>query len=119
MKEPILILMKPLILAIPTDDEELRELRQDLRAKGCEGLLDKPWNIQLDVVLRKFRFERGNQWEGTKRRDPENWTVDTWARVYGFQMNMGKDGLAVRMVCLPESSKRRLIRRRASTLRTA
>ena len=36
-------------------------------------------------MLKEFKFERGNQWEGTKRRDLDNWTPDTWARVYGFQ----------------------------------
>jgi hypothetical protein len=41
-------------------------------------------------VLREFKFARGNQWEGTKRRDPENWTLDTWARVYGFQRGGGE-----------------------------
>ena len=98
MREPIPVQAKPLILAIPTDDEELLESRH-LRAMGCEGLLDKPWNVQSDIVLREFRFERGKQWEGTKRRDLEHWTPNTWARVYGFQRGIGerwarrKDGL--------------------------
>ena len=102
MREPIPIQTKPLIPAIPTDDEELLELREDLRVMGCGGLLSKPWNVQTDDVLREFKFERGNQWEGTKRRDPENWTPDTWARVYGFQRGIGegwagrKDGLFTR-----------------------
>ena len=66
---------------------------------GCEGLLAKPWNVQVDDVLREFKFEGGNQWIGTKRRDPDNWTPDTWARVYGFHRGIGegwagrKDGL--------------------------
>jgi hypothetical protein len=99
MTEVIPIPMNPLVPAIPTDDEELRELGEDLRRMGCEGLLGQPWNVQEDNVLREFNFERGNQWLGTKRRDPENWTPDTWARVYGFQRGVGerwagrKDGL--------------------------
>ena len=85
--------------AIPTEDEELQELGEDLRIMGCEGLLAQPWNVQEDKVLREFKFKRGNQWIGTKRRDSENWTPDTWARVYGFQRGVGegwaarKDGL--------------------------
>jgi hypothetical protein len=99
MREAIPISMKPLVPAIPTDDEELQELGEDLRSMGCEGLLGQPWNVQEDNVLREFKFERGNQWIGTKRRDPDNWTSDTWARVYGFQRGVGegwagrKDGL--------------------------
>jgi hypothetical protein len=77
IREPIPILTKPLVPTIPTDDEELRELRVDLRIMGCEGLLGQPWNVQEDNVLREFKFERGNQWIGTKRRDPDNWTPDT------------------------------------------
>jgi hypothetical protein len=99
MREPIPIPMKPLVPAIPTNDEELRDLGADLRIMGCEGLLGQPWNVQEDHVLREFKFERGNQWLGTKRREPDNWTPDTWARVYGFQRGVGegwacrKDGL--------------------------
>ena len=70
MREPIPIPLKPLVPTIPTDDEELRELGEDLRIMGCEGLLAQPWDVQDDKVLREFKFERGNQWIGTKRRDP-------------------------------------------------
>ena len=99
MKDPIPILMKPLVPAIPTDDEEFRELGEDLRIMGCEGLFAQPWHVQWEQVLREFKSERGNQWIGTKRRDPDNWTPDTRARVYGFQRGIGegsagrKDGM--------------------------
>jgi hypothetical protein len=39
MREAIPIPMKPLVPAIPTDDEELRQLGEDLRRMGCDGLL--------------------------------------------------------------------------------
>jgi hypothetical protein len=39
MREAIPIPMKPQVLAIPTDDEELRELGEDLRRMGCDDLL--------------------------------------------------------------------------------
>ena len=99
MMEPIPIPLKALVPAIPTDDEELRELGEDLRAMGCEGLLAQPWDVQDADVLREFKFEKGNQWLHTKRRDPESWDPDTWARVYGFPRGVGaglagrKDGL--------------------------
>jgi hypothetical protein len=119
MREDTPIPMKPLVPAIPTDDEELRELGEDLRRMGCEGLLGQPWNVQEDKVLREFKFKRENQWIGTKRRDPENWTPDTWARVYGFQRGLEKDGQAGRTACSPESSEGMWIQRKASTPRTA
>ena len=86
---------KPLIPAIPTDDKEFRELKEDLRAMGCEGLLARPWNVQSEDMLREFLFLRGNQWDETTRRDPKNWTPDTWAKVYGFKRGI-KEGWAGR-----------------------
>ena len=54
---------------------------------GFIGLLSRPWNLQTEDALREFLSERGNQFEGTKRRAPESWTPDTWAKVYGFNRN--------------------------------
>ena len=46
-------------------------------------------------MLREFLFLRGNQWDKTTRRDPGNWTSDTWCEVYGFKMGI-KEGWAGR-----------------------
>jgi hypothetical protein len=84
LMEAIPIPIKALIPAIPKDEGELQELAEDLRVMGCEGLLAKPWNLRSEDTLREFKYERGNQWDHTQRRDPENWTPDVWNRVYGF-----------------------------------
>jgi hypothetical protein len=84
LMDPIPIPIKALILAIPKEDEELQELAEDLRVMGCEGLLAKPWNLRSEDTLRGFKYERGNQWDHTKRRDPENGTPDVWNRVNKF-----------------------------------
>ena len=52
---------------------------------GCDGILNRPWNVHSEEMLREFLFERGNQWDVTTRRDPNSWTPDTWAKVYGFK----------------------------------
>ena len=39
MEELIPVPTKPLIPAIPVDDDELKDLGEDLRAMGCAGLL--------------------------------------------------------------------------------
>ena len=57
---------------------------------GCESLLARPWNMRAEDILTEIKFERGNQWIGTKRRDPDHWTPDTWARVYGFPKRSGE-----------------------------
>ena len=77
--------VKPILPAIPSDGKERRELEEDLRAMGCVGLLDRPWNVSSEDTLREFLFLRGNQWDKTQRRDPDNWTPDTWCEVYGFK----------------------------------
>jgi hypothetical protein len=58
--------IKVLIPAIPKDEEELRELAEDLRVMGCEGLLAKPWILRSEDTLREFKYERGNQWDHTQ-----------------------------------------------------
>ena len=78
--DPIPIPVKALIPTIPRDDRELQELAEDLRVMGCEELLAKPWNLRSKDTLREFKYERGNQWEDTKRRDPDSWTPDVWNR---------------------------------------
>ena len=75
--------VKPLLPTIPTDDKEYRELREDLRAMGCGDMLIKPWNVESEYKMREFLFLRGNQWDETPRRDPENWTPDTWCTGLG------------------------------------
>ena len=89
-REPIPIPLKAVIPAIPKKDEELQALAEDLRVMGCEGLLAKPWNLRAEDTLKEFRFERGNQWLGTKRRDSDNWTPYVWNRVYGFPRGVGE-----------------------------
>ena len=89
-REPIPIPLKAVIPAIPKKDEELQALAEDLRVMGCEGLLAKPWNLRAEDTMREFKFERGNQWLGTKKRDSDNWTPDVWNMVYGFSRGIGE-----------------------------
>ena len=57
---------------------------------GCEGLLSKPWGLRSEATLREFLFERGNQWFRTMWQDPEKWTAEAWAEVYGFMPRKGE-----------------------------
>ena len=89
------ISVKPILPSIPTDDKELWELKEDLRAMGCGKLLILPWNVESEDTLREFLFLRGNQWDETPRRDHENWTPDTWCEVYELKTGI-KEGWAGR-----------------------
>ena len=57
---------------------------------GCEELLAKPWNLRAEDSFMEFRFERGNQWLITKRKDSDNWTPDVWNRFYGCSRGVGE-----------------------------
>jgi hypothetical protein len=82
--EQVPIPLKNVSPAIPKDNSELKELVEDLTRMGCEGLFSKPWNLRSEATLREFLFEKGNQWFRILRQDPEKWTAEVWAKVYGF-----------------------------------
>ena len=71
--------------SISQDKEEKEQLLQDLTRMGCEGLLKEPWTLKNRAMVQEFLQPRSNQWEGTIRRLPDQWTADSWAEVYGFQ----------------------------------
>jgi hypothetical protein len=82
--EQVPIPLKNVSPVILKNESELKELFEDLTRMGCEGLLGKPKNLKSEAKLREFLFERGNQWFTTLRQDPDNWTAEVWAEVYGF-----------------------------------
>ena len=119
MEDPMLIPTKPLILSIPVDDQELKELREDLWTMGCAGLLARPWNVQAEDTLREFLYERGNQFHGLRR---QNRTAGLRIRGLGFMEStevLREDGQDVKMGYMPENSKERWIQRKDSTQLTA
>ena len=72
------------------------QLIEDLTKMGCEGLLAEPWALKSEAMVQEFQHPRSNEWEGTIRRDPNHWTADMWADVYGFRkegtMRAGRTG---------------------------
>jgi hypothetical protein len=115
MRETIPIPMKPLVPAIPTDDEELRQLGEDLRKMGCDGLLAQPWNVQDDRVLREFKFLRG-----TSGFIPRGGSRKNGLRIHGrkftdFKKESEKDGQAKKMAYSLGNSKERWTRRKDCT----
>ncbi len=70
--------------AVPQEESERNELAADLLRIGCEGLLNEPWNLRSEEMVREFFVDRTNQWEGTIRRKPTDWTPERWAETYNF-----------------------------------
>ena len=54
MEETRPISLRNVIPSIPTDDRQVKELKEDLRAMRCIGLLSRPWNLQAEDALRDF-----------------------------------------------------------------
>ena len=88
--------LKAVIPVIPTEDDESKQLIEDMTKMGCEGLLAEPWAVKSETMVQEFQHPRSNEWEGTIRRDPNHWTADMWADVYGFRkegmMRAGRTG---------------------------
>ena len=77
--------LRSVTLVVPKNEKKKELLVEDFTWMGCEGLLLQPWALKSKAMAQEFLQERSNEWEGTMRRDPEQWTVDTWAEVYNFR----------------------------------
>ena len=76
--------LKSINLVVPKDEMEKEQLLEDLTQMGCEGLFAEPWSLKSREMVQEFLQPRSNQWKETLRRDPDWWTADLWAEVYGF-----------------------------------
>lgn len=74
---------------IPKGQLEKEQLIEDLEKMGCEGLILEPWAVKSEEMVKEFQAKRSNEWIGTIRRDPDHWTPDVWAAVYGFKKEGG------------------------------
>ena len=62
----------------------------------CEGLLERPWALKREQLVREMlQQERPNIFDGTIRDRPQLWTADLWRDTYRFPR--GGFGLANRM----------------------
>ena len=77
--------LKAVVPVIPRADKEKDQLIEDLTRMGCEGLLASPWSLRSELMVQEFQQACSNKWDNTIQRDPEHWTADSWADVYGFR----------------------------------
>ena len=45
----------------------------------------EPSALKSKAMAQEFLQLHSNEWKGTVRRDPKQWTVDSWVEVYCFQ----------------------------------
>ena len=63
-----------------------RELEEDLERIGCAGLLNKPWSLKDEGLVRELVQGAPNQFDLTIRGKPERWTTLAWWEMYGFKL---------------------------------
>ena len=65
------VALKMVVPVIPKGVEEKAMLEEDLKRMGCHKLMLRPWSIKYEKIVLELQQERGNQWQGTVRQDPE------------------------------------------------
>ena len=77
--------LKSVVPVVPKNEQEKQQLEDDLKRMRCHGLFLQPWSLKSEVMVQEFLQIRCNEWEGTIRREPEQWIVEFQAEVYNFQ----------------------------------
>ena len=63
----------------------LAELKEDLRPMRCVGLLERPWALKREELVRELiQPERPNIFDRTIRDRPQLWTAELWRETYDF-----------------------------------
>ena len=79
------ILLRNVTPNIPKNPIHLEELKHDLATMRCEGLLERPWVLKREQLVREVvQSERPNIFDGTIRDRPQLWTADLWRATYNF-----------------------------------
>ena len=88
------LILRSVVPAIPKEPEERAFLEEDLTRIGCIGLLNKPWMVKEEKMVRELIVGAPNQYKGIVRARPETWDAGRWREAYGF--NIGGEGFASR-----------------------
>ena len=61
---------------IPSDPQHRKELEDDLVFLSCHGLIERPWSVKSDEIIRELLTGVSNQFELTVRGRPITWSTD-------------------------------------------
>ena len=78
------LILRSVVPAIPKELGERAYLEEDLTRIGCIGLLNKPWMVKEEKMVRELIVGAPNQYKGTIRARPETWDARKWREAYGF-----------------------------------
>ena len=79
------ISLKALVPVVPQTPTGRRELEEDLERIGCADLLNKPWGLKDEGLVKELVHGAPNQFDLTIRSKPERWTALAWRETYGFK----------------------------------
>ena len=71
--------------SIPENPVELTKLKEELRRMRCDGLLERPWALKREELVRELvQPECPNIFDGTIRDRPQMWTAELLKNTYNF-----------------------------------
>ena len=79
------ISFKVLVPVVPKTPTARRELEEDSERIGCAGLLNKPWNVKDEGLVRELVEGAPNQFNHTIWCRLEKWTALVWREAYRFK----------------------------------
>ena len=82
------IKIKAVMPRFPESDEEALQLQEELERMGCSQLMHWPWSLKSKHMLWELRVGSPNQFGGTLRARPNQWTSIAWRKTHKF----GPDG---------------------------
>ena len=59
--------LKAVVLRLPGDAKERELLEDNLHRIGCQGFLEKPWNLRVEDMVAELMGKKDNRWHGTVR----------------------------------------------------
>ena len=77
--------LRKVVPVVPSEDEEKVQLMDDLAKMGCLGLADKPWGFKDERMVKELLGRLSNQFQGTMRGVPGQWTEEMWRATYNFR----------------------------------
>jgi hypothetical protein len=73
---PSEVKLRKVVPKVPRNEAERGELLDDLQTMGYSGLLEKPWGLKDDRIVRELLDGVSNEFEHSIRASPVRWTEE-------------------------------------------
>ena len=82
--EEVAIKMKAITPRVPEIDLETLQLEEDLDRMGCLQLLNRPWELKSEYMLRELGVGAPYKYKATPISQPNQWTAMAWRKACSF-----------------------------------